>query len=157
MDLGRFLLSHAEASVSLSSVTLKKNTCTTFKIQRWITYSDFELFVIDPFQVQEQNVGVISKAPLSPGHGKRTFQFFKNLGWKHEFQSQERKLENLGRENQKPRTPKPVKIVQQFSFTIRHPETMFEKFLPNQPTILKQMTPYALLYSMERPSMLIKH
>jgi hypothetical protein len=49
----------------------------------------------------------------------------------------ERKLENLGRENQKPRTPKPVKIVQEFSFTIRHPQTMFEKFLPSQPTILK--------------------
>jgi hypothetical protein len=82
MDLGRFLLSHAEASVSLSSVTLKKNTCATFKIQRWIRYSDFELFVIDPFQVQEQNVGVISKAPLSPGHGERTFQFFLKFGLK---------------------------------------------------------------------------
>jgi hypothetical protein len=89
-------------------VTLKKNTCATFKVQRWLRHSDFELFVIDPFHVQEQNVGVI-------------------------------------------------KIVQQFSFTIRHPETMFEKFLPSQPTILKQMTPYALLYSMERPSMLIEY
>ncbi len=68
----------------------------------WLRYSDFELFVIDPFHVQEQNVGVISKAPLSPGHRKGLFNFYLFLGWKHEFQSQERNLENLvGRENQK--------------------------------------------------------